>query len=165
MMNSQPDARALEHSQVVVFPPVIPLTGFLLGVLMELMWPTAPSITAGVRAVLRGMGGILFCVGAAGFAWMVVTMKTAGTPIHNAATPTVLVERGPFGFTRNPMYLFGTIGYAGLALMLLMLWALAFLPAVFALTHYGVVLREEAFLARRFGRDYTGYQSRVRRWL
>ena len=33
---------------------------------------------------------------------------SAGTPIHNSATPTALVEAGPFRFTRNPMYLLGS---------------------------------------------------------
>ena len=41
----------------------------------------------------------------------------------------------------------------------------ALLSAVVALIHYGVVLREEAFLERRFGAPYKAYQSRVRRWM
>jgi protein-S-isoprenylcysteine O-methyltransferase Ste14 len=67
--------------------------------------------------------------------------------------------------TRNPMYLFGSIAYAGLALALVELWSLALLPAVVAVTHSGVVLREKVFLARRFGRAYDQYRARVRRWL
>ena len=58
-----------------------------------------------------------------------------------------------------------TTAYAGLALLLMQLWSLILLPAVIAATHYGVVLREEAFLERRFGSAYEQYQSRVRRWL
>jgi protein-S-isoprenylcysteine O-methyltransferase Ste14 len=156
---------APEHSQVIVFPPVIPLSGFLLGVLLEAIWPMAPLVTNSLRVDLRVIGGALFCVGAAGFAWMVVTMKKAGTPIKNSATPTALIETGPFRFTRNPMYLFGSTAYAGLALLLVQLWSLALLPVVVAITHYGVVLREEAFLERRFGGAYKQYQGRVRRWL
>ena len=68
------------------------------------------------------------------------------------------------------MYLFGSIAYAGLALLLIEPWSLALLPAVFAATHYaathyGVVLREEAFLERRFGDAYKQYKTRVPRWL
>src|SRR4029077_15423856 len=116
MVNKQTDASAPEHSAVVVFPPAIPVTGFFLGVLFETMWPLGPSISAPLRSGLRGVGGVLLCLGAAGFVWMVATMKQIGTPIHNSATPTVLVESGPFRLSRNPMYLFGSIAYAGLAL-------------------------------------------------
>lgn len=153
------------HSQVIVFPPLIPLAGFLLGVLLEGVWPLARLAPPGLRTDLRATGTLLFVVGVSGFAWMVATMKRAKTPIHNAATPTMLVETGPFRFTRNPMYLFGQTAYAGLALLLMLLWSLALLPAVIMVTHHGVVLREEAFLARHFGRAYEDYRRRVRRWL
>ena len=153
------------HPQVVVFPPVVPVSGFLLGVVLERIWPTGHWVTNALRMDMRAIGGGVLCVGAAGFLWMVLTMKKVGTPIHTSATPTALVETGPFRFTRNPMYLFGATAYAGLALLLMQLWSLVLLPAVIAATHYGVVLREEAFLERRFGSAYEQYQSRVRRWL
>ena len=78
-------------------------------------------------------------------------MRAARTPIHNARTPTALVEDGPFRWSRNPMYLFGAVAYAGLATALLLPWPLAMLIPVIVATHFGVVLREEAFLAHRFG--------------
>jgi protein-S-isoprenylcysteine O-methyltransferase Ste14 len=165
MPEHQANAPVPDHSQVVVFPPVIPLTGFLLGVLLERLQPIGPSIPAPLRTGMRGLGAVLFCLGAAGFAWMVFTMKRARTPVHNSATPTTLVETGPFQWTRNPMYLFGSIAYAGLACLLVEPWSLALVPAVLATTHYGVVLREEALLDRRFGAAYGRYKGRVRRWL
>ncbi|MEO8225426.1 MAG: isoprenylcysteine carboxylmethyltransferase family protein [Gammaproteobacteria bacterium] len=165
MVSTQSAASAPKHSQVVVFPPVIPLSGFLLGALLQAVWPIGLWISGPIRASVRGLGGVLFCFGAAGFAWMVATIKRAGTPIHNSATPTVLVESGPFRMTRNPMYLFGSIAYCGLAMALLEMWSLALLPVVLTVTHYGVVLREEASLAARFGTSYDQYRARVRRWL
>ena len=163
-MGDKSETPVPDHSDVIVFPPVIPLSGFLLGVILEAVWPLGSSLPD-LRSSLRLAGGVLFLLGAAGFAWMVVTMKRAGTPIHNARTPTALVESGPFRITRNPMYLFGSIAYCGLALLLNELWALALLPVVVAVTHYGVVLKEEAFLERRFGNTYRQYRTRVRRWL
>jgi protein-S-isoprenylcysteine O-methyltransferase Ste14 len=165
MPEHQADAPVPDQSQVVVFPPVIPLTGFLLGVLLERLQPIGSWIPAPLRTGMRGLGAVVFCLGAAGFAWMVYTMKTARTPVHNSATPTTLVENGPFRWTRNPMYLFGSIAYAGLACLLVEPWSLALVPAVLVMTHYGVVLREEALLERRFGAVYRQYKARVRRWL
>lgn len=164
-MPQRPSTPATDHSQVVVFPPVIPLSGFLLGVLLQMVWPIARLLNGTLRADLRVLGGGLLAAGAAGFAWMVVTMKKAGTPIHNSAATTALVEIGPFRLTRNPMYLFGATAYAGLALLLVQLWSLMLLPAVLVATHYGVVLREEAYLEQRFGDAYDRYRARVRRWL
>lgn len=154
-----------DHSQVVVFPPVIPLTGFVAGVALEWLVPIGHAITGPLRTVARGLGGGVFLLGIAGFAWMIVTMKRARTPIHNARTPTTLVEIGPFRFTRNPMYVFGSIWYAGLALLLVQLWSLTLLIVVVVATHYGVVLREEAYLERRFGGAYRDYKDRVPRYV
>ena len=132
---------------------------------MEALWPAAHLVPEAFRTALRGLGGLVFLVGVAGFAWMVATMRKIRTPIHNSSTPTVLVDGGPFRLTRNPMYLFGSVAYAGLALLLLEPWPLVFLPIVVFVTHYGVVLREEAFLERLFGEPYKRYQTRVRRYL
>jgi protein-S-isoprenylcysteine O-methyltransferase Ste14 len=165
MADTQPETSTPTHSHVVVFPPVIPLTGFVLGVLLNAIWPSAGWIPDQLRPRTRAVGAGLLCLGAAGFVWMIVTMRQAHTPIDNSATPTRLVQGGPFRWTRNPMYLFGSVAYAGLACVLLELWSLAVLPAVLAATHYGVVLREESFLQRRFGSAYTDYKARVSRWL
>jgi len=153
-----------DHSQVIVFPPAIPATGFLLGVVLNWLVPLGSVVDGPPRTTLRGAGGAVFALGIAGFAWMIVTMKRARTPIHNARTPTTLVQSGPFRFTRNPMYLFGSIWYAGLALALVELWSLALLPLTVITLHYAVVLREEAYLSRRFGDAYREYQARVPRY-
>jgi protein-S-isoprenylcysteine O-methyltransferase Ste14 len=44
-------------------------------------------------------------------------------------------------------------------------WVLILLLPLAILIRYGVVAREEAYLARRFGDEYLGYARRVRRWL
>jgi protein-S-isoprenylcysteine O-methyltransferase Ste14 len=158
------DESTPDHSQVVVFPPVIPITAFVLGLILEHVMPIGARIAGTPRPVMRGLGGLVLIIGAAGVVWMIKTMTRARTPIHNAHTPTTLVETGPFRFSRNPMYLCGSIAYTGLALLLLQIWPLALLPVVAAATHYGVVLREEAFLERRFGEAYRRYTARVPRY-
>jgi protein-S-isoprenylcysteine O-methyltransferase Ste14 len=45
------------------------------------------------------------------------------------------------------------------------LLALLLLPLVILSVHHGVILREEAYLERKFGEAYLTYKSRVRRWL
>jgi protein-S-isoprenylcysteine O-methyltransferase Ste14 len=154
-----------DHSQVVVFPPLIPACGFIVALVLDTLWPSGGLIPVSMRTAVRSLGGAVVCMGVAGFAWMVATMKKAETPIHNSATPIALVETGPFRLTRNPMYLFGAVALSGLSLLWLHLWLLAMVPLVLLATHYGVVLREEAYLERKFGEPYRQYRARVRRWV
>lgn len=149
-----------DHSNVVVFPPLVPVSSFALGVLLDRLVPLGA-----IPVELRWLGACVFAVGIAGFVWMIVTMKRARTPIHNARTPTALVETGPFRLTRNPMYLFGTVWYVGVVVMLGEPWPLITIVPAMIVLHHGVVLREEAYLERRFGAAYTAYCARVRRWL
>ena len=132
------------HSHVIVFPPVIPVTGFLLGIALERLFPLQGSLASPVRTVSRAVGMVLFAPGAVGFVWMVRTFKRMRTPIHNARNPTMLVETGPFRFSRNPMYLFGSIAYLGLSLFSLQLWAAALLVPVVVTLHYGLCCEKKS---------------------
>jgi protein-S-isoprenylcysteine O-methyltransferase Ste14 len=149
-----------DHSKPLICPPLIPVTSFLAGIALDRLLPLRAHVPD-----LRALGAVIFGVGIAGFFWMIATMKLARTPIHNAKTPTALVQTGPFRWTRNPMYLFGNVWYVGLALLLREPGPLLFVPVAALLTHYCVVLREEEYLARKFGADYERYRERVRRWL
>jgi protein-S-isoprenylcysteine O-methyltransferase Ste14 len=79
--------------------------------------------------------------------------------------PSVLVTRGPYRFTRNPMY----VAELGLWLG----WALFFgSPAVFLgfialllVVNLVLVPREEQTLEAVFGQAYLLYKNRVSRWL
>lgn len=83
---------------------------------------------------------------------------------HNGAA-TVLVDRGPFQFSRNPMYLGMTIMLSGCA------WILGILPALFAPAAFFFLMAavfvpfEEQRMSEIFGVQYTEYRQRVRRWL
>ncbi|HUA77361.1 MAG TPA: isoprenylcysteine carboxylmethyltransferase family protein, partial [Acetobacteraceae bacterium] len=94
-----------------------------------------------------------------------VRFRLAGTTVRPDRASSALVVRGPYRFTRNPMYLGMTLAYGGVALAAQSLWALLLLPAVLWLIRTRVIAREEAFLRERFGDAYVEYQSRVRRWL
>ena len=64
---------------------------------------------------------------------------------------------------RYPRAMF--LGQTGLAIGFDTPWILAMLIPFYLVLRYGVVAREEAYLARKFGGVYLDYKSRVRRWL
>jgi len=75
-----------------------------------------------------------------------------------------MIETGPFGWSRNPIYLSMMLVFIGICLIANAPMALLFaVPAYLALRYY-VIAREEAYLTRRFKEQYTSYQARVRRW-
>ena len=63
------------------------------------------------------------------------------------------------------MYTGLTIAYLGLTLLFGSWWPLALWPLTVVAVRHLVIRPEEQYLTRRFGRTYTDYQSRVRRWL
>ncbi|URK89329.1 isoprenylcysteine carboxylmethyltransferase family protein (plasmid) [Rhizobium sp. RCAM05350] len=76
-----------------------------------------------------------------------------------------MVEEGPYGFTRNPIYIGMFLGLIGLAVAFDSLWLIVLLVPFYLVIRYGVVAREEAYLERKFGDVYLAYKARVRRWL
>ncbi|MGH7829567.1 MAG: methyltransferase family protein [Candidatus Binatia bacterium] len=78
--------------------------------------------------------------------------------------PERLVTRGPYAYTRNPMYLGHVIFLCGLALSLQSLFA-ALIAVVTAAWFHSRVLADERRLVKLLGQPYVEYLSRVKRWL
>ena len=97
--------------------------------------------------------------------WAARTMRRAETEISSSKPTTAIVVRGPFRFSRNPMYLALTVLYIGIATSVNALWAIVLLPVALVALSLGVINREERYLERKFGQEYLRYKARVRRWL
>jgi protein-S-isoprenylcysteine O-methyltransferase Ste14 len=145
-------------------PPFLFAAGFLVAWLLhrrvpfEIAGAGGGLVQGALGAVGFGLGLALMC---AGF-WTFMQNRTPVIP-HRPAR--LLVRRGPYRFTRNPMYLGLTFAYVGLALLINWAWPLVLLPLVLiALTTF-VIAREERYLRSAFGTDYDAYCQQVRRWL
>jgi protein-S-isoprenylcysteine O-methyltransferase Ste14 len=92
-------------------------------------------------------------------------MHGTGTNISPLKPAVLLVTTGPYRFTRNPLYLAMTFLFLGLTMLFNSWWGVILLVPVLVVLHWGVVQREERYLQRKFGEQYTGYRSRVRRYL
>src|SRR5262249_11304470 len=75
------------------------------------------------------------------------------------------VFKGPYRFTRNPMYVSVTAIQIGLGLAVGVLWISLLAPVTLATIHVTAVRREERYLSETFGRDYDDYRARARRYL
>ena len=79
--------------------------------------------------------------------------------------PLALITSGPYGFSRNPMYLAWNGIYLAIALLVNTWWLVILLPGLLLFTHYFVIRREEILLERQFGEQYREYCARVPRYL
>ena len=98
-------------------------------------------------------------------AWALVTVAKHRTALLPGGATTTVIDRGPFAWSRNPLYIGLLVASAGVGLLAGSLWALVALPLEWALLRWGAVLPEERYLAAKFGASYTDYTARVRRWL
>jgi protein-S-isoprenylcysteine O-methyltransferase Ste14 len=93
------------------------------------------------------------------------TMRRAGTTVRPDRATDHLVTEGPFSFSRNPLYLAGTMLVLGIGLVSGIVWFLLLaILAAFAVQKLAIE-REERHLQARFGETYLDYAGRVRRWI
>jgi protein-S-isoprenylcysteine O-methyltransferase Ste14 len=150
-----------DRADVRIPPPVIYVAGFLVGVALELAFPTGGLPLA--FALLAGLlGGALWVAFDASAMWLFHRARTSIVPMRPT---TALVTSGPYRLTRNPMYVGMAFLYVGLALALGVIWSLAFLPVVVFAVDRFVIAHEERYLEAKFGDEYLDYKGRVRRWL
>ena len=80
-------------------------------------------------------------------------------------TPTYLLTRGPYKFSRNPMYIAELALWFGWAIFYGSIVIFVALLVMAQLMNKRVVAREERDLEARFGEAYLEYKNKVPRWL
>jgi protein-S-isoprenylcysteine O-methyltransferase Ste14 len=152
---------AKDTAGILAPPPVIYLICLLIGLGLEALWPLPllpRSVQYGAGAAVIALSGLLILLVFRAF-------SKAETSIDPYKPTTAIITGGPFAYSRNPAYVALTLLFVGIAVAVDGIWLLAMaVPAVLTL-HYFVVLREEAYLERKFGEDYRAYKLAVRRWL
>lgn len=78
---------------------------------------------------------------------------------------TALAVDGLYRFSRNPIYIGFALIYVGICAAMNSLIALALLIPSMVLVDRLAVVREERYLAARFGAEWDAYRARIRRWL
>jgi protein-S-isoprenylcysteine O-methyltransferase Ste14 len=92
-------------------------------------------------------------------------LKHNQTPVGFNQSPNRLVTDGPFGFSRNPIYLGGVAVLLGVATLLGSLVSFCFPVLLFILLNLIYIPSEEKEMEEKFGIDYVEYKQSVRRWV
>ena len=162
---SAPTPETKRDTAGVIAPPPLIYLGFLiLGLALEFLVVRTQGLDMPVTlrwtvVAVFVLAGIAFIAAAA------LRFRRAGTPAPPWLPTTAFVVQGVYRFTRNPMYLGMTLIYCAIAVAAnapVVFWMLVPLAVTI---HYGVVLREERYMAGRFGGPYIDYANRVPRWL
>jgi protein-S-isoprenylcysteine O-methyltransferase Ste14 len=144
-------------------PPIVPLMGVALGVLIH-GWisPLALPLVGAPRFVIAGLligAGVALLAAAFG-----IFQRTGQDPQPWESTPEV-ISTGIYRFTRNPMYVSMGVMQAGIGVALANGWVIALVPIVWLVIYFIAIRHEEAYLEEKFGSVYTDYKGSVRRWL
>lgn len=159
------NAKSAPNTAGVIAPPPLIYLGFLiLGLALEFLMVRTQGLDMPV-SLRWTVVAVLILTGAAAIAAAVLRFRRAGTPAPPWQPTTAFVVQGIYRFTRNPMYLGMTLIYCAIAVAAdapVVFWML--IPLCVTI-HYGVVLREERYMADKFGTAYIDYTNSVPRWL
>lgn len=153
-----------DHPDIIVFPPL----AFFIALLVPLaLWkwlpigglPAYPWV-AGIIIGLIVIAAALV-INISGF----MAFRRETTNVDPRKPALKVVRSGVFRITRNPMYLGMVLLITGLGFALSNLWGLIAAASLWALLHWGVVLREERYMEAKFGDEYRELLSQTRRWL
>lgn len=153
-----------QRAGLIPWPPVIYVAAIAASLVLHALYPL-PWLGSPMSDILVAVGWLALLAMAALFFTAFRAMARAKTPINPNAQPEHLVTEGPFGITRNPIYLANTLLLIGVGLVSGITWFLPLaLIAAFA-TKKAAIDKEERWLADKFGKRYRDYAKRVRRWI
>ena len=146
----------------MIHPPVALAIGTIAGFGLNWLFPL-PFVPPSLPRAWIGL--VLFLAGIFLAAWSARTFRKAHTNVLTSQSASTIVITGPYGFSRNPIYVGMFLGLGGFAIAFNTLWFLAVLIAMVFVIRFGVIAREEIYLESKFGTRYLEYKARVRRWL
>jgi len=145
--------------------PWVFVLGYLLGVGLQFAIFPGTRYSATTRNLVSTGGVVVFAVGAVIAGWGLILFHRARTTTTPGKASDALVTRGPYRFTRSPMYVGLILAYVGEMGILVQIAPLIPLLLVIAYVNWIVIPVEENQLRGLFGGDYVQFCNRVPRWL
>ena len=144
-----------------VHPPVVVLIFILLAYFLGRFVPLpfmAPPFLRNI-GLFMAFVGFLLGMGA------LIEFRKVRTTLNPHGSVKQLVTSGIYRFTRNPIYLGFLLMVIGIPLTYGWYWGFVLAPFYILTMNRLIIEREESYLEKKFGKTYTSYTSRVRRWL
>lgn len=113
---------------------------------------------------LNRVGVLPLGLGVAGLGWCLASHYEPGEKVAVSLVPESLITKGPYRFSRNPMYVCEQAVLLGWAVYFGSPDVLAGMSGLGGAMRYAVT-REERTLEDRFGDAWRDYASRVPRWI
>jgi protein-S-isoprenylcysteine O-methyltransferase Ste14 len=160
-MNRHPRILNTDGFALRLYPPLWFLLFALSALVLANLWPLPLPLPTWFRPLsylLAAGGGILAL-------WAALLFRRQRTTAHPYAEASTLVTRGPYRYTRNPMYLGLLLTLLALGLWLQSLSALLLSPLFVLVINRCNIQPEELRLKQSFGVTYEAYQVKTRRWI
>ena len=158
MNKSKPKA-----ADVWFFPPYLLWSSLVISMGLELFIKPLPIFEGSVIQLLIGF--LIVGLALINFFYTYVTFSNNNEEIHPKTVTTQIFTGGTFKFSRNPVYLSFVMMLLGCGITFNSLWYIYFSIINIILLQYGIIVPEEKYLEKEFGKDYLDYKKSVRRWL
>ena len=155
---------AQERPNNLPWPPIIYICAVALALVLRWLLPL-PWIGPPMNELLFAVGWVVVAGAIAIDISAMRTMARARTTILPHRGAEHLVTKGPFSFTRNPIYLGNTMLMIGIGLISGIAWFVILAPVAAFVTQKLAIEREEKHLEAKFGKAFRDYAKKVRRWI
>ena len=150
-----------DHADVKIHPPILTLILLVIAYSAKRLIFIPFVVPNILRLIGFSLVVIGFLLGVAAF----LAFRKARTTLDPHGSVSAMVSGGIYRFTRNPIYLGFLLMLIGLPLNSGNYWGIVLAPFFVMSMNSLVIEKEEAYLEKKFGDEYTSYKSRVRRWL
>ncbi len=111
------------------------------------------------------LGWGLIAVGLVLMLWAATEFLRHKTSVVPRRVPDALIARGPYRWTRNPIYLADATVFLGFALLRGSIIGVLLVPVFMKLIEVRFIRGEERRLAAEFPEAFAKFSARTRRWL
>jgi protein-S-isoprenylcysteine O-methyltransferase Ste14 len=150
-----------DSAKIRIPPPLILLFCVAVGWGVNQLYPF-PISSWGQMSVV---GYLTIFLGLSTILYAKALFKKFETNIKPWKTTSKIIKSSLYSYSRNPIYICFCVIGIGFALVLNSVWVILLVIVYALILTEWVIKKEENYLQKKFGTEYTDYKSQVRRWI